>query len=368
MKLITFLCAINLLTACQGKPNNDFTVKGTVKNYTESISLYQFKTFKEQPKFIAKIQPSSKGDFSYSLKTKEEGVYFLLAEENKNYFAFFVNDTSIISINVDGGIGSPFTAQISKASIELMNFLQFQATLKDSLMKSLASYSTQPSNIDSAIAKYQAKFNKNVLDYYSKISNGTVKGFLLATILSLGHTQKEENIIKKFLQQALQQHSNNEYLKDIQQKITSNFFAEIPQKKNNYKIPSFSLPNIEGKIISIDEFKGKYVLLDFWASWCGPCRQESPYLVKAFNRFKNKNFTIVGVSLDDDKDAWLNAIAKDNLTWTHLSDLKGWESKASQLFQINAIPFNLLIDPQGNVIASELRGEMLEQQLSELLK
>ena len=131
--------------------------------------------------------------------------------------------------------------------------------------------------------------------------------------------------------------------------------------------PDFSLPDVNGKDISLASFKGKYVLVDFWASWCGPCRQENPNVVKAYNEFKDKNFTIVGVSLDKDKDAWQQAIQHDQLTWTQISDLKYWNSKAVDVFKFEGIPFNILIDPQGKIIAQELRGDALEARLKEVL-
>src|SRR5664279_4639151 len=111
-----------------------------------------------------------------------------------------------------------------------------------------------------------------------------------------------------------------------------------------------------GKPISLSSFKGKYVLVDFWASWCGPCRAENPNVLKAYIEFKDKNFTILGVSLDKDKDAWEKAIGDDKLAWTQVSDLKFWNSKAVEIFQFQGIPFNVLIDPQGKIIAQELRG------------
>jgi peroxiredoxin len=108
--------------------------------------------------------------------------------------------------------------------------------------------------------------------------------------------------------------------------------------------------------------------VDFWASWCGPCRQENPNVVAAYNQFKDKNFTVLGVSLDEDKAAWQKAITKDNLTWNHMSDLKQWESEAVKAYGFEGIPFNVLIDPQGKIIASGLRGEELESKLKEVLK
>ena len=129
----------------------------------------------------------------------------------------------------------------------------------------------------------------------------------------------------------------------------------------------FTQADTAGQAVALSSFRGKYVLIDFWASWCKPCRIENPNVVKAFNKFKDKNFTILGISLDQDKEPWIKAIAKDGLMWTQLSDLQSWNNAVAQQYRVQSIPQNFLIGPDGKIIAKDLRGPDLEAKLCELL-
>ena len=132
--------------------------------------------------------------------------------------------------------------------------------------------------------------------------------------------------------------------------------------------PDFTLPTPEGKNIKLSSFKGKVILLDFWAAWCKPCREENPNFVKMYEKYKNKNFDIVSVSLDYEASAWKKAIISDGLIWTNLSDLNYWYSKELAPYEIRWLPVNYLLDTEGKIIATDLRGEQLEYKLEEILK
>jgi peroxiredoxin len=161
----------------------------------------------------------------------------------------------------------------------------------------------------------------------------------------------------------------------LRKDVQTGFFGKIvKQRIDNSKINAigtealdFTQADPDGKKVSLKSFRGKYVLVDFWASWCRPCRQENPNVVKAFNKYKEKNFTILGVSLDSNRQPWLKAIKSDNLAWTQVSDLKGWNNEVAARYNVQSIPQNFLIDPSGKIIAKNLRGEELDSRLSELL-
>jgi len=205
-----------------------------------------------------------------------------------------------------------------------------------------------------------------------------------------GINVQETIIIKKFIQDNPGSFFSLEILKSLAYKVDyvesallfnsltpalkrsgdgKNFAERLSLLKNlvpGARAPEFTVADTSGKMVSLSSFRGKYVLIDFWASWCGPCRKEFPNLIKALDHYKNQNFTIVGVSVDGRKDNWLKAIHKDGTTWTQLSDLKAGDSKTAALYDINEIPQNFLLDPDGKIIAKHLMGEELENKLAEI--
>ncbi|WP_158796113.1 TlpA disulfide reductase family protein [Pedobacter sp. L105] len=151
--------------------------------------------------------------------------------------------------------------------------------------------------------------------------------------------------------------------------ITTNVAGKL-KSAVNLMAPDFTLPDTEGKLVKLADYKAKYVMVDFWASWCLPCRQENPNVILAYNKFKDKGFTVLGVSLDSEqtKKDWIKAIKEDGLTWTQVSDLKGWKNKAALLYGVTSIPANVLIDPTGKIVARNVKDKVLMDKLAELLK
>jgi|SRR6185437_7289565 len=315
------------------------------------------------------------GNIALKGKGTGEGIYELVFGDNVLALPL-VNDVKNIRVQADLAKKYDFyTVSESDASRQLQELLnsvgkknnEIQQTF--TVLDSLKQVNANDSLLLAATAVKNASIedlNNYLKKFIQSTPNGTL-GFLALSWASRSFAPADFDASMKDLKARFPQ---NTFIADMEKNKSAAQQSEDQASAASWvgkSVPELTLPDVHGKQVSISSFKGKYVLIDFWASWCGPCRMENPNVVAAYNEFKGKNFTILGVSLDKDADSWKKAIAQDHLTWTHISDLKYWGSQAVETFGFQGIPFNVLVDPSGKIIAQELRGRDLEDKLKEVL-
>lgn len=322
---VTALVALTL-ASCQETPKG-YVINGEVAGMPEG-KIY-LKSFRNKMFFDVDTAEVKDGKFTFKGEV-DQPLLFGLATENMDYpVQLFVENTTMdVKIGDDGE-----TITVQNSPINTVFQENADKVFEDGY------------DIDSLIAKYP---------------DSPAAAFYLYRYFTYQLPLDDLKATRARISPAL---ADCLYVKDL-----DGIIKQLENVQIGKTAPEFSLPDTAGVSVSLSDFRGKYVLLDFWASWCPPCRRENPNVVKAFNEYKDKNFTIIGISLDKDKSKWLKAIADDNLTWTHLSDLKYWDSEIPALYGVRGIPANVLLDPDGVIIAKNITGEDLHQKLKEVIK
>jgi thiol-disulfide isomerase/thioredoxin len=380
--LLAILCSM-LLLSCHNKTiHGKFTVTGDIKNIQDQKVFLIQVYFSERNPEVLDTAEMKNGHFTISGIAPEEGLFFLrLEKDNSEYY--FINDNPDISFTTDFSNQTLSSPAFSTPASTLFKGLIINIDSQRSLINSTAAtleeaqtkFGTDTGRIADSVLTVTKKeadkannsFKKYLMAYMDSSSDPILSLFALGYLRSFYHSDDPTKLEKSVTGIAARFPKN-----ETVDAMVTQFNLELAQYKATPHIgniaPNISLPDTTGIALSLSSLRGQYVLIDFWASWCGPCRNENPNVVKAFNKYKDKNFTIYSVSLDKDKQDWEDAIVSDKLSWHHVSDLKSWDSPVVSLYGFNAIPTNVLIDPQGKIIATDLRGNDLDNKLAEILK
>ncbi len=383
MKKITFiaLAAIAIYSCNSSHSGNTsgFEIKGNLLN-SKGESIYLEKLSQQGTMPVDSAIIDEKGEFIMNHYSPSVGFYRLKIS-NSNFAMLVLDSAQKLTISADArDLGNTFKAEGSadtKLFLEYNKLAQSQKVRTDSLENifrtAMVTLKLDSLRADSLSKELQKPYEVMVNQYSDVLAKKILENTnSFASIMAIQQLRPENYLdIYKALDKGLsEKYPNNSDIKSYHAMVqqTEMMVARTQAIKIGAEAPELILPMPNNKDLALTSLRGKVVLIDFWASWCAPCRKELPNVKRAYEKYKNKGFEILGVSLDKDRASWLEAISKEGLTWPQVSDLKFWQSEACQVYAVQSIPYTVLIDKNGKIIATDLRGVELDKKLSEVLK
>ncbi len=356
---LLLLACFPLVLFAQDQPSKSFVVTGRVSGIADG--KVQIVAMSDDHTAIA-TDSIKKGEFTLKGSITEPNLYFIVFGNEQPQYLYLENK----SITVTGSKADLKNLKV-EGSQSHADFVEFNSVFNP-LIAELNGYAAliqkeeDEKRKENLFKKYDSvvkKVDTEVGSFVAAKKSSYVSAFLLSISAQV---TGDPMIMERRFNLLSDEVRNSEIGKNL-----ANSIAYFKVGAVGTDALEFTQADIDGKPVSLSSFKGKYVLLDFWASWCKPCRVENPNVVRVYNKFKDKNFTVLGVSLDQSKESWVTAVRLDKLAWHHVSDLQQWNNAVAQMYHIQSIPGNFLIDPNGKIIAKDLRGEDLEKKLCEVI-
>lgn len=368
MRTLFLLGLIPLLLSCSSGKNGNVTISGTLDNSNGETLILEQLTFSQAIiKDSAKVDKN--GKFEINTNLPEKGFYRLKINQ-QNYLVLILDTVENISIkananNLADGYSIEGTSEDSKLLQTLNEKMKISSLKRDSLQRVFMAKQGDP-NIEQIGQQLEAEFNASLNEQIEYIKNFIAANKYSFASLAAIEQLNPENDLETF--KVLHDGLNEKFPNSSYVQVFTSRYKELSKLAIGAEAPDIVMNTPSGEALSLSSLKGKVVLIDFWASWCKPCRMENPNVVKLYAKYKDKGFEILGVSLDREKSAWEQAIKDDNLTWKHVSDLAFWNSTVVKQYNITGVPYTVLVDREGKIIAKGLRGPQLEQKLEEIFK